>query len=267
MFSLSAYRTNQPKTFSNQSKLPRLPVPDLNKSLEAYLKSLIPLLEQKVAIPNPIVFVCILLTTQYDAATVAKELEKRKIYARDFAATGGLGRALQERLKDLDHVSPHNWLDDTLWLGLAYHTWRAPLLVNSNWWLLFRPDPKDPPPPAYSEASSPGASPVVTPDPNPKEIKAKGSQRGGEEWLKGNHQFDLRVSYEEATTREWVSDWQIRKAAWVIRRFAEFRTKLQRYAGITFGADAQGGDRSRCVQGGAVLHVAVSEVSTGPHPS
>ena len=37
------------KTFSNQTKLPRLPVPDLEKSLEGYLKSLIPLLEQKVS--------------------------------------------------------------------------------------------------------------------------------------------------------------------------------------------------------------------------
>lgn len=49
MFSLSAHRANQPKTFSNQNKLPRLPVPDLEKSLEGYLKSLAPLLEQKVS--------------------------------------------------------------------------------------------------------------------------------------------------------------------------------------------------------------------------
>jgi len=35
-------------TMSNQTKLPRLPVPDLDKSMEGYLKSLIPVLEQKV---------------------------------------------------------------------------------------------------------------------------------------------------------------------------------------------------------------------------
>jgi carnitine O-acetyltransferase len=34
--------------------------------------------------------------------------------------------------------------------------------------------------------------------------------------------------YEEATDRAWVSDWQLRKAAWVVRRFAELRTKLQK---------------------------------------
>lgn len=39
--------------FSNQDKLPRLPVPDLEKSLEAYVGSLVPLLEQKVRHARP----------------------------------------------------------------------------------------------------------------------------------------------------------------------------------------------------------------------
>ncbi|GFZ49784.1 hypothetical protein JCM24511_07187 [Saitozyma sp. JCM 24511] len=212
MFSLSAHRANQPKTFSNQNKLPRLPVPDLEKSLEGYLKSLAPLLEQK-----------------YDASTLPKEIEKRKLFVRDFAARGGLGRALQERLKDLDHVSPNNWLDDTLWLGLAYHTWRAPLLVNSNWWLLFAPDPSDPPPPTYSGSGSSGESSAVhVPNPNPSEVKARDSQQGGETWVKENARLQTLPTYEEATDRAWVSDWQVRKAAWVVRRFAELRTKLQK---------------------------------------
>ena len=51
MFSTSSYRQDQPKTFSNQNKLPRLPIPELDKSLEGYLKSLAPVLEQKVCVP------------------------------------------------------------------------------------------------------------------------------------------------------------------------------------------------------------------------
>jgi len=35
-------------TYANQSKVPRLPIPDLEGSMEAYVKSLVPLLEQKV---------------------------------------------------------------------------------------------------------------------------------------------------------------------------------------------------------------------------
>ena len=46
-------KRDQAKTFSNQAKLPRLPVPDLDKSLEGYLKSLIPVLEQKVSSITP----------------------------------------------------------------------------------------------------------------------------------------------------------------------------------------------------------------------
>lgn len=36
-------------TFANQDKLPRLPIPELDKALEVYLKSLQPLLEQRVS--------------------------------------------------------------------------------------------------------------------------------------------------------------------------------------------------------------------------
>jgi hypothetical protein len=41
----------------------------------------------------------------------------------------------------LDKVSPYNWLDDNFWTEKAYLEWRAPLLVNSNWWLAFNEDP------------------------------------------------------------------------------------------------------------------------------
>ena len=39
---------SKPSTYSNQTKLPRLPIPDLEKSLESYVTSLVPILEQKV---------------------------------------------------------------------------------------------------------------------------------------------------------------------------------------------------------------------------
>ena len=41
----------------------------------------------------------------------------------------------------LDKVSPYNWLDDNFWMNKAYLEWRAPLLINSNWWLAFADDP------------------------------------------------------------------------------------------------------------------------------
>ena len=41
---------------------------------------------------------------------------------------------------ELDKKSPHNWLDDNFWLNKAYLEWRAPLLINSNWWLAYKDD-------------------------------------------------------------------------------------------------------------------------------
>ena len=48
LLSASASVSEHAKTYSNQDRLPRLPIPELDKTMEAYVKSLAPLLEQKV---------------------------------------------------------------------------------------------------------------------------------------------------------------------------------------------------------------------------
>ncbi|RPD60077.1 acyltransferase ChoActase/COT/CPT, partial [Lentinus tigrinus ALCF2SS1-6] len=107
--------------------LPRLPVPDLHKTLRGYLKSLEPFLLEEEARGGPD------FKNAYDA---------RLKLVEDFE--GGLGQLCQRRLLELDKSSPHNWLDDNIWLKKAYHEWRAPLIVNSNWWLALVDDPNVP---------------------------------------------------------------------------------------------------------------------------
>lgn len=41
---------------------------------------------------------------------------------------------LQERLKAYDQTQPFSWLE-SMWLKGAYHSWREPLLVHSNWFM------------------------------------------------------------------------------------------------------------------------------------
>jgi len=36
------------------------------------------------------------------------------------------------------------------------------------------------------------------------------------------------VSYDEATAREWITPYQVKKAAWVVHKLAEYRLMLQR---------------------------------------
>ncbi|KAL1412564.1 hypothetical protein Q8F55_000311 [Vanrija albida] len=211
MVSTTAPKKSPARTFEYQDKLPRLPVPDLEKSLEGYIKSIVPLLEQK-----------------YGSHALPKELEKRKLFAKDFASKDGLGRVLQERLKDLDHISPNNWLDDTLWLALAYHTWRAPMLVNSNWWLLFASDPQDPAPPVLDGATNKTTVPLNA---NPSHDLPAGSEGGGKPWLDSHTDkkaYYQAFKYEDVTKVEWITDWQVRRAAWLTRRFAEYRTQILR---------------------------------------
>ncbi|CAG8534714.1 7753_t:CDS:2, partial [Funneliformis caledonium] len=107
------------KTFSNQYKLPRLPIPSLEESTTKYLNSLKPLLS-------------------------SEEFEYTKQHVKDFIKPGGLGQKLHQRLIDIDRISPYNWLDDTWWIKKAYLEWRAPVIINSNWYLLLIDDPNTP---------------------------------------------------------------------------------------------------------------------------
>lgn len=134
MFALShSPRTPAQKTFAQQASLPRLPVPTLQASLERYLVSLRPIIADRAArgeLPS--------------GATVESELAQRKAWAEELLKEGGMGGVLQERLKDVDRSMPDNWLDDAFWIKVAYHSWRVPLPINSNWWILMAHDPDIP---------------------------------------------------------------------------------------------------------------------------
>ncbi|KAF9456619.1 acyltransferase ChoActase/COT/CPT [Collybia nuda] len=116
-------RNSTNPSFRGPMQLPRLPVPDLSKTLSRYLTSLEPfLLEDEKRGGTP-----------YESSYLL-----RQRWAQEFEA--GIGQLLQDRLLALDRASPHNWLDDNFWINKAYHEWRAPLLINSNWWLAFHDD-------------------------------------------------------------------------------------------------------------------------------
>ncbi|KAK0469707.1 acyltransferase ChoActase/COT/CPT [Desarmillaria tabescens] len=106
--------------------LPRLPVPDLRKTLDRYLTSLEPFLLEEASKKG----------LDNDALDASRRL--RAQWADEFAS--GVGKLCQDRLLALDRASPNNWLDDNFWIKKAYMEWRAPLLINSNWWLAFEDD-------------------------------------------------------------------------------------------------------------------------------
>ncbi|KAF8206302.1 acyltransferase ChoActase/COT/CPT [Mycena galopus ATCC 62051] len=127
----SRLRAFRPSLFMRQNStatpkplsLSRLPVPELRKTLDRYLRSIEPfLLEDEAHGGLP-------FNTAYSL---------RVKWADEFAS--GVGKLCQERLLALDRASPNNWLDDNFWTNKAYHEWRSPLLVNSNWWLAFHDD-------------------------------------------------------------------------------------------------------------------------------
>jgi carnitine O-acetyltransferase len=167
-------------------RLPRLPIPPLKDTLKRYLESLEPFLKE-------------------DAASGGQPFEEamrqRVAWATEFEE--GLGPVLQQRLigvcanvlsyaalvprtyaliLDLDRASPNNWLDDNFWLKKAYLEWRAPLIINSNWWLAFENDPGVP--------------------------------------------LDVLNGGGETRKIAGLGMWQIRRAAWLLHRFLDFRQRI-----------------------------------------
>ncbi|KZS94267.1 acyltransferase ChoActase/COT/CPT [Sistotremastrum niveocremeum HHB9708] len=112
-------------TSTPKRPFPRLPVPSLHHTLEQYLRSIDPFLDDTSLTGHKI---------KSDAVC------ERQAWLQDFET--GVGARCQERLLELDKVSEFNWLDDNFWLRKAYHEPRIPLLIHSNWWLALRPDPQ-----------------------------------------------------------------------------------------------------------------------------
>ncbi|KAF7970073.1 hypothetical protein HWV62_25048 [Athelia sp. TMB] len=156
-------------------KLPRLPIPPLRKTLDRYLKSIEPFLLEDEA---------------RGGAPFAESIATRRRWADEFER--GPGAKAQEALIALDksQESPRNWLDDSIWIKKAYHEWREPLPINSNWWLTFLNDSAVP-------AHAQGVPPTSRQD-------------AGEEELAG------------------VTTWQLRRAAWLVWHTLDFKERLDR---------------------------------------
>jgi carnitine O-acetyltransferase len=105
-------------TFSNQSLVPKLPVPSLQNLQEKYLKSCKPLL------------------TEEEYANTQKTVQ-------EFLGSDGFGQVLQNRLIEYDGQQKDSWLEH-FWLQKAYLEWREPSLINVNWWCQFVDHPKHP---------------------------------------------------------------------------------------------------------------------------
>ncbi|KAJ3219356.1 hypothetical protein HDU67_001575 [Dinochytrium kinnereticum] len=105
-------------TFSNQDKIPRLPIPALEQTAEKYLRSCKPLLS-------------------------SEEFAKTTAAVKEFIKPGGYGEVLQARLHEVDKKAPNSWLED-IWLRKAYLEWREPSMINVNWWCQFKDHPNHP---------------------------------------------------------------------------------------------------------------------------
>ncbi|KAI9227462.1 MAG: acyltransferase ChoActase/COT/CPT [Piptocephalis tieghemiana] len=117
-------------TFQFQHSLPRLPIPDLDHTLQALSNSLLAMIHS---------------SSSDHPAQLPEDLKKALL---DFAAPGkGQGHILQRRLLDhayrIHRTDPHsaqNWLD-AWWSHAAYLSWRQPIMIHSNYYILLHHDP------------------------------------------------------------------------------------------------------------------------------
>jgi carnitine O-acetyltransferase len=111
------------KTFENQDKLPRLPIPPLENTLAVYLNSVKPHLSPK-------------------------DFQSYSLIVKDFGET--LGPKLQQRLIEYDKTQKNSWLEEW-WLKYAYLSWRTSVMVHSNWYMLLQDHPNAPETTPYKE--------------------------------------------------------------------------------------------------------------------
>lgn len=187
-------------TFHHQKLLPRLPIPPLEQTVAKYLKSLEPIFAQQQE-----------LGKLPPGATAASELAKRKAWAEDFLSDQSIAHTLQLRLHDVDVSTPNNWLDDRYWLQKAYHEWRVPLLVHSNWWFMFTPDKT-----LQSQADWEHAGDASE--------YASASLAGLAKIAQEDAPIDTSALLGPA---KWDSlDLGVRRAAWLVWRYVEFKLRL-----------------------------------------
>ncbi|PVU98816.1 hypothetical protein BB559_001274 [Furculomyces boomerangus] len=118
------------KTFSNQNRLPRLPIPPVQHTIKKYLESLEPILSPD-ALQEARRVVSDFVNPVYSVKSEQDPNSVLKVSVADL---------LQERLKKYDKSQQFHWLE-TWWEEAAYLTWRDPLIVNSNYWLTFEQIP------------------------------------------------------------------------------------------------------------------------------
>ncbi|GAA5900930.1 choline/carnitine O-acyltransferase [Sporobolomyces salmoneus] len=137
--SWSEWRTNPPTAtaststmFQNQGKIPRLPVPTLDQTLQQLVKSCTPLAQSEGEI---------------------KELRKK---VEEFARPGGVGEKLQKSLEaKREQPGTRNWLAEW-WDTNAYMAYRDSVVINVSYYFGFNRLPQAPP----SVTSPPEADPA-----------------------------------------------------------------------------------------------------------